>query len=543
MLFVVYPLPDLAATNPLVFYKVVEHCSRMDSTINEIALMAKLLVYPGLLSGELYQQLLPSWKHSKAFMSALASCIKGLIRVVCSKGGEGERGQEGEGGMWQGKEGPERLDDKGAVAFGEQMDEAGVEGMPAVLGLVLSWLASEADPMGGFLAGLSLSDSTGLSLSNSSGPLSLSDSAFVTGFMGPEQLGTPRGIQLVVLLWSARGLAAVGRVLLGVTSKQVTLEHTSCGSISNSSSGMGSSSTTSSSSSSGGMGSSSTTSSSSSEVGSSTKAAYSSSRGHVGSGTSGCTSSRLWQSDFRKMFVDASLWLTLCIGQWQLAAADGGAAAGAGEGELGSCLELLSPASGAAFSSSNEGLLELTSSAAAAGVAADWSSATAEVAPTSSSTASGPSVSSFDVPKTSGQIPKRLSRLPRGSLPAAVVNELTHMKSKWALKDYKQHLEVNLEAYFGEGMSEDELMQFVADAIKLAEVLLAEVHTPLGCSNPRCANLAGESEVLIASKSCSRCKVVWYCSRNCQTAHWDAHKRLCKQLRKQQEVPRQEQQQ
>ena len=213
-----------------------------------------------------------------------------------------------------------------------------------------------------------------------------------------------------------------------------------------------------------------------------------------------------------------------------MAAADSGAAAGAAEIDSVS-LERPSPPSGAASGSSNGGLFGLAGSAAA-GLAAHSSSATAEVASTLSCTATGPSGSSFDVPKISASIPKHLSRLPRGSLPAAVVKELTHMQSKWALKDCKHYLEAN----FGE------LLQFVADAMKLAEVLLAEVHTPLGCSNPWCVNLAGESETLIASKSCSRCKVAWYCSRDCQTAHWEAHKRLCKQLRKQQEVPRQQQQ-
>ena len=34
-----------------------------------------------------------------------------------------------------------------------------------------------------------------------------------------------------------------------------------------------------------------------------------------------------------------------------------------------------------------------------------------------------------------------------------------------------------------------------------------------------------------ASNRCSRCKSVWYCSRECQIAHFKAgHKKICKQL-------------
>ncbi len=45
--------------------------------------------------------------------------------------------------------------------------------------------------------------------------------------------------------------------------------------------------------------------------------------------------------------------------------------------------------------------------------------------------------------------------------------------------------------------------------------------TPRICQGPDCPR-ARE-----ASKACSRCKSIWYCSVECQKAHWSTHKPKC----------------
>ncbi|KAG2501472.1 hypothetical protein HYH03_001251 [Edaphochlamys debaryana] len=59
----------------------------------------------------------------------------------------------------------------------------------------------------------------------------------------------------------------------------------------------------------------------------------------------------------------------------------------------------------------------------------------------------------------------------------------------------------------------------------------AEARRRLGlpaCSNPACANLAGDSEAGLWLRKCGGCGQVSYCCRECQTAHWrSGHKQSC----------------
>lgn len=55
------------------------------------------------------------------------------------------------------------------------------------------------------------------------------------------------------------------------------------------------------------------------------------------------------------------------------------------------------------------------------------------------------------------------------------------------------------------------------------------------CSNPNCEN--AQSTQL---SECAACRSVRYCCRECQKAHWSAHKDTCKQIRKELEKKEEE---
>ena len=122
------------------------------------------------------------------------------------------------------------------------------------------------------------------------------------------------------------------------------------------------------------------------------------------------------------------------------------------------------------------------------------------------------------------ELSQRLLRLP-GSLPPAVVEQLDRISSTYS----EEMLTVQLQA---EGDSNGEgKVQLLQKVLGVSELLLVEVLCTLGCSNPECVDLSGSSEVKVSLKTCSACKVVCYCSKECHNAHWERHKILCKKLR------------
>ncbi len=49
------------------------------------------------------------------------------------------------------------------------------------------------------------------------------------------------------------------------------------------------------------------------------------------------------------------------------------------------------------------------------------------------------------------------------------------------------------------------------------------------CSHPQCSANTRAVDASSALKTCAGCRVSRYCSRECQTAHWPAHKKMCKE--------------
>ena len=126
------------------------------------------------------------------------------------------------------------------------------------------------------------------------------------------------------------------------------------------------------------------------------------------------------------------------------------------------------------------------------------------------------------------QLPKRLEPLPLHGFPRAVENQLQHITRMFGVEAQP-------------GAPEQQLL-LLQELLLLAKLLLQEVPLPLGCSNLTCLSLTSMSEVALAHNPCSGCRVARYCSRECQVAHWEQHKGLCKQLQKGKGKGQQEQQ-
>ncbi|KXZ43557.1 hypothetical protein GPECTOR_87g419 [Gonium pectorale] len=83
----------------------------------------------------------------------------------------------------------------------------------------------------------------------------------------------------------------------------------------------------------------------------------------------------------------------------------------------------------------------------------------------------------------------------------------------------------------GEG---ERLRRRIAEAVPPGQRRLWPTRQLWLCSNPRCANLASESEEALGLQACGRCGAVRYCGAACQRADWSGrggHKEACAALR------------
>ena len=608
---------------------------------HDFAASSARLNFPGLLSTQTYDELLPSWEHSKAYMSAYASYMKAAIRKAEEEEVRGDTAGEREG-----------LEISAACQLVQSLVYVG------------EYLAGEACGHPYTDAFLDPNDMDELVAARSaSGEL-------------PEELFTPRALQLLMLLWSVRGMVVAARLLMGGQcqagfSSSSGSRHSSssiggssavgsngrsgksgkggieggrggskgskgggCSSSGNIGSGssssrgnpgpVGGSSTSSrnpgtvggnngnggadasrissrnggdgsschnrgsgsgkgngeggtggskgvrcsNSSGNNGTGASSSTSTGDTGNGSSSGntrvgGGSSTSSGDSGSGSSsrsrrdtatggGSSSSpggssldnrtiSGWAMDFMpepwpsltylEMLSYASLALAWCARWWHHGTCQTSAAAPA---PVSVATSPGDPSSTMSDASCGIGIRSMPSATATNGSAAALGGSSASISAPCTACPSGCS-SAAPARPACVPTPKRLSQLPQQGLPGAVVEKLYSISNKWGMGGWVESWTDYLDERRSKLETPERQIAVLQDLLPLFELLLREVPCPLGCSNPSCANMEGESEVGLANKICTRCRVVYYCSKECQVAHWEVHKDQCKRLQGQQQ--------
>ena len=231
------------------------------------------------------------------------------------------------------------------------------------------------------------------------------------------------------------------------------------------------------------------------------------------------------------------------------AGAGGGAAEGAGVGGAGAAAAAGAAAGGVGTGTSaaaavmrvrhgvTGGVSQSTTNTAGSMNTAFEGCASPLAAAPRSSTSSGPGGGAAATPAgdASRKLPKRLHNLPDEYLPAAVQKQLQYISTTWPAKELKGTSAAGkVSGKYFMAMKVPAQRELLGALLQLCDVLLQEVPVPLGCNNPACSNLAGESEFSIAvGKRCTRCKMAFYCSRECQKVDWRVHKTLCSRMAEQ----------
>ena len=501
----------LAASNPLGYYKLVDALCRVgfrrggSKLAGAFIFVGRLLLVSNLLADQGLHLLLPTSEHYKAYMSAFASWAKALTQLL---------GRELVGG-WE-----------AALARGQE-DEVG------------STYSSLLRSLSGTGLYLLMEFTTSYHFNRERNTWDRHD-GFFQGLGRSSECAT---LELVVVLWLARAVEGAGNLLLGGVQG--------------------------------------------SSVGSSSSLRASCDQDRDQGGSNGLlessTDARLDRGSLAEL-ASAFWCVAQCLSRWQKAAgkplslcspeaaasgvlldsnavpaaaarvvpaggtgvsahcpfssssssasAAGGSAAGAAAAGAEGSAAGEAGGSAAAGAGAARGSV---AGAAAAGAGGELAAAAAGAAYCGNSPSNSSSVACAPPAKAPGpaklnNLPCRLNKLPVDGLPDAVVNQLQVVRSKWGQKQDVSAL------------SDEQLLQQTSDHLLLCHVLLKEVHTPLGCSNPKCTNLSGTSEEALASGSrCKGCKEVYYCSRECQTAHWGVHKGVCKRLRLQKQQKKDQQ--
>ena len=485
-------LAALAACDPSTYFSIVETLCRRGVATNYTCY---LLCLPQLLVGGGHPLLMSSWQHYKAYTSAFASWVKSYLvelkaLVAAPQGGD----------------------------YQAILDGCG-RGSAASLKGLLEWLMKQMDiRYQGVLD--RIRDEGGrcqlVEQITRGGGVGMLEQMKHLGQGGDQQQPTTSTIVLVLLVLVSRAVAQTLEVLAGVVESCVGGEHpgTSLQSSSRRADFSScSSSTTSRSKSSGSSGgSSNSTRSNDSSSGLSTR-----SDSQMDADTFGIAVGQMWT---------LSVFHYNAVLLWQKVAYGGMQQGSNSSSSISSSSDLLSSCAAAAGCSP----LQLDVSEAPSTTTGQSSGAGAAAA--------SPAAAAAESAAAAAKLPKRLSKLPQQGLPPAVVEYLEHIKRQCP-SDY---LEFKVTAKSRSTSCADLLLR-VQDVVPLSSLLLLEVPLPLGCSNSHCTSLVGPSEVTAASKACSGCKVVRYCSRACQVAHWKEHKELCKRLQEQQQQSSEQQQQ